>query len=155
MRQANQSIEFRMDEKALDQWMQFQEEYRSYIPDAFSDEFLPDRLKDPEEVPDEETPPEQVSEEYQKHLLTEATKMLASGEVYQQQTPEQGLAEKAFLGESDVFGGASMDLSEESSKVMEEVMDARKRGYGNLDIVQEMKFFIGDEKWRTSGPENG
>ncbi|MBT3326199.1 MAG: hypothetical protein HN396_08075 [Gemmatimonadales bacterium] len=59
-------------------------------------------------------------------------------------TSEQMLAESAVGPKTDYFGGTKMDLSEEESQVAEAIHDARRAGYGNLDVAQEGQFFNHD-----------
>lgn len=149
----SQSLSYKIGEDALRELQEFNDRYRQYIPDAFADEFLPFRFRPLPEAPEIEIPPDPVSEEDHKALLAQAIEKLESGEVYQQATIEDELAQKAFGGRPDFFGGASMDLSEEASMVVEAIQDARSVGHGNLDVAQTAQFFNHDERWRHSGPD--
>ena len=147
------SLTYKVDETALLELQGLQEQWATYIPDAFSDDFLAPRFRPPPEAPEIEYEPEPVSEEDHRAVLAAATEALASGEVYAMNTPEQALAEKAMGPKTDVFGGARMDLTEEESQVAEAIQDARRTGHGNLDVQRQVAFFQQDERWRHSGPD--
>ena len=146
-------LSYKVDETVLQELTEIQEQWSAYIPDAFSDDFLSPRFRPLPEAPEIELPPDPVSEEDQQAILEAATAALESGEVYAMNTPEQMLAENAMGPKADYFGGAKMDLTEEESQVAEAIHDARRAGYGNLDVQQRVSFFNGDDRWRHSGPD--
>ena len=146
-------LSYKVDETVLQELTEIQEQWSGYIPDAFSDDFLAPRFLPLPDAPEIELPPDPVSEEDQQAVLAAATAALESGEVYAMNTPEQMLAENAMGPKADYFGGAKMDLSQEESQVAEAIHDARRAGYGNLDVRQRVSFFNGDDRWRHSGPD--
>jgi len=148
-----QSVTYKVDEKALADLQEFQDENRSFVPDAFAHELLPLRFQPLEEVEEPPVPEEVVDPDKHSHVLQEAIRRLESGETHVS-SPEEELAEKAFgVGTEDFFGGSNMDLSGETTKIAEAIMDARRKGYGNLDVEQQGEFFRKDEEWWAKGPD--